>query len=396
MKNKLFLICALFLSAQHIGAMQHKKPWCQWINKHVVMPVKKHPYVASAAVAVSAAGLGYGLYKVYCDASYDLSKIDISGYCPGQYKTKTYKTYTQSEIDGFVSSANPCEYFARMMNKWTKKEDFCTIFESEQGLFVAVFDGHGGELCAEEASTCVTDLWQKNGKNLEKTIQDLQEKFVGDTYAKVGSTATLCDVTDKVITIANVGDSTAVVALKNSDFLESPEHCAFYEEDFNAIVQGMGAFSPIKFYFEKSLIESDNDEIVFSIYDSNEKRFREFRKKRKEVDFTLLLKLLKLCNHEFIGYDCIRFGPLALTRALGDTGITGLIRKPTIFQVPRSESDFIIVASDGLWNWVSKRKAVEFVKNKLQENKSLAEITEDLVKFAKSPNDDITVVIVKV
>lgn len=94
---------------------------------------------------------------------------------------------------------------------------------------------------------------------------------------------------------------------------------------------------------------------------------------------------------------------LAMTRSIGDKVASqiGLIYKPEILEHRLTYNDkFIILATDGLWEFISSKKAVEIVGKHWQLGK-IADACEELVTRAtkkwKAEDDivdDITVMIV--
>ncbi|KAG5673705.1 putative protein phosphatase 2C 61 [Polypedilum vanderplanki] len=107
-------------------------------------------------------------------------------------------------------------------------------------------------------------------------------------------------------------------------------------------------------------------------------------------------------------------GGLNLSRAIGDHGyknnkslppeeqmITAMpdLKKITL----EPEDDFMILACDGIWNYMSNEEVVGFVKERINSNKSLTAICEELFDNCLAPNtlgdgtgcDNMTAIIVK-
>ena len=103
---------------------------------------------------------------------------------------------------------------------------------------------------------------------------------------------------------------------------------------------------------------------------------------------------------------------LAVSRALGDFGFKrcegkgedeqAVICRPYVGRWERhdSEDEFILMASDGLWNFVDTERIVEFVRERLMSEddseRDIEDIVNKLTQFAldKKSNDNVTVVLV--
>lgn len=90
-------------------------------------------------------------------------------------------------------------------------------------------------------------------------------------------------------------------------------------------------------------------------------------------------------------------GLLAITRAFGDLSLKknmGLIVRPDVKKVEiRLNHRFVVVASDGLWDFVS----VKLVQKVLKEQVEADDIARTLIKMAVSEGsvDNISVIVVK-
>jgi len=97
----------------------------------------------------------------------------------------------------------------------------------------------------------------------------------------------------------------------------------------------------------------------------------------------------------FDGYDW-RIKSLSLSRAFGDLDCQPYVTHiPNIFKYNIDNKDnFLIIACDGLWDVLSNKKAVDFVKN-LQANNFTGNYAKELAQYGLNNNslDNITVVI---
>jgi len=89
-------------------------------------------------------------------------------------------------------------------------------------------------------------------------------------------------------------------------------------------------------------------------------------------------------------------GVLAVTRAFGDTALKnhGLISKPDIKRIPiRLHHRYVIVASDGLWDYVPLKKIQQIIKEEIEPD----DIALRLIKVAITDGtyDNVTVIVIK-
>ena len=110
-----------------------------------------------------------------------------------------------------------------------------------------------------------------------------------------------------------------------------------------------------------------------------------------------------LAEGGFISRDLVA-GVLAMTRVLGNRWIPGVSHKPDITVLDRDENDeFIISASDGLWDVMSSQEAVHIVRRcinraiskGISENNACSIASKVLVRvaFHRRTRDNVTVLI---
>lgn len=141
--------------------------------------------------------------------------------------------------------------------------DEVRISEKSRVSLFGILDGHGGVECAkfavEEVPSCVI-LHMRSGRSggeaLHKSFLDADESFLNSTSSKAGSTATilLWDHAEKIISVANCGDTRAVLSrgsvaiditrdLKASDLEEVARVCEEGGFVQNGRVQGQLAIA---------------------------------------------------------------------------------------------------------------------------------------------------------
>jgi protein phosphatase 2C family protein 2/3 len=105
------------------------------------------------------------------------------------------------------------------------------------------------------------------------------------------------------------------------------------------------------------------------------------------------------CNYSQIG--------LAMSRSLGDHAVKsiGVIATPVVTKHELSENDaFMIIATDGVWEFLSSQQAVDMVSKDLESGKGSSAACQNLIEAAASMwhenegdyRDDITALIIKV
>ncbi|GAB4858523.1 Serine/threonine-protein phosphatase PP2A catalytic subunit [Ancistrocladus abbreviatus] len=73
-----------------------------------------------------------------------------------------------------------------------------------------------------------------------------------------------------------------------------------------------------------------------------------------------------------------------------------VIARPDVFQVPLgSDTELVILASDGLWDYMNSSEAVSFVRNQLRQHGSVQQACESLARAAldRHSQDNISIVI---
>ncbi len=197
-------------------------------------------------------------------------------------------------------------------------------FHYVSGDFSIVVDGHGGQDCAREVAKEFEERVAafKTGKRqkaadmksfFEETFKHIAEKT--DKFSGQGACALAVHVGEEEITLANLGDCRAVICRGGKAVALTEDHLPKGDERKRILDLG-GAIT------YASLCER--------VYKEDEKG------------------------------DCI-YG-LAMTRAFGDTEARPfVIPEPTITVEKRTpEDEFILSATDGIWNALKNQKAVEY------------------------------------
>uniref|UniRef100_H2LP74 Protein phosphatase 1L n=1 Tax=Oryzias latipes TaxID=8090 RepID=H2LP74_ORYLA len=232
------------------------------------------------------------------------------------------------------------------------------VNKSHPSIF-GIFDGHGGEAAADFAKAHLPEalrqqlLTYERGKDfsyptiLEQQILTLDREMLeklSATYNEAGTTCLVALLSDKELTVANVGDSRGVLCDKN------------------------GKAIPLS-------------------HDHKPYQLKERKRIKKAGGFI-----------SFNGSWRVQ-GILAMSRSLGDYPLKNLnvvVSDPDVmsFDLDKLQPQFMILASDGLWDTFSNEEAVRFIKDRLDEPHFGAKSIV-LQSFYRGCPDNITVMVVK-
>lgn len=233
--------------------------------------------------------------------------------------------------------------------------------KSHPSIF-GVFDGHGGEAAAEYVKTHLPEVlrqqlqvYEKEKENsllsyqsiLEQQILSVDKEMLeklSASYDEAGTTCLVALLSDKELTVANVGDSRGVLC----------------DKDGNAI--------PLS-------------------HDHKPYQLKERKRIKRAGGFI-----------SFNGSWRVQ-GILAMSRSLGDyplKNLNVLIPDPDVltFDLDKLQPEFMILASDGLWDAFSNEEAVRFIRERLDEPHFGAKSIV-LQSFYRGCPDNITVMVVK-
>ncbi|XP_039509965.1 protein phosphatase, Mg2+/Mn2+ dependent, 1Lb isoform X2 [Pimephales promelas] len=231
-----------------------------------------------------------------------------------------------------------------------------TLNYSHPDIF-GIFDGHGGKAAAEYAKSHLPvmlrqQLQKENSARTPQSIlrqqilnmdKEMLEKLSA-SYDEAGTTCLVAVLSEKDLTVANVGDSRAVLC----------------DKDGNAV--------PLS-------------------HDHKPYQVKERKRIKKAGGFI-----------SFNGSWRVQ-GVLAMSRSLGDYPLKKLkvlIPDPDVlnFDLDKLQPQFMILASDGLWDAFSSEEAVHFIKERLDEPHFGAKSIV-LQSFYRGCPDNITVMVVK-
>jgi len=248
---------------------------------------------------------------------------------------------------------------ASAIGRRTYQEDrFCVKQLRPDILYLAIFDGHGGEKCAEYCQEHFErhilhhlDREEDLQVVLDKSFHDVNRSFERWFYSKKenlassssGSTATICLIQDNyLLHIGHCGDSRAILCRENMARTLTKDHCA-----------------------------SDPDEA----------------KRIKEAGGKVIT--------DSIGRTMVN-ARLAMSRSIGDLELKkyGVTARPELkqVQIKHGKDQFLVLTSDGI-NWVMQDQEVVDCINKCEDSKEgAARLVDQALLY--SCEDNATAIIV--
>ncbi|XVF10097.1 hypothetical protein REPUB_Repub07fG0153800 [Reevesia pubescens] len=258
--------------------------------------------------------------------------------------------------------------------------------------FTAVFDGHGGVssvkfLRDELYKECVTALQGGNllnggdfnaiKKALAEAFENADKKLlnwletIGEGDEESGSTATLILIGKEVLFISHVGDS--CVALSRAGKVEVPTDSHRPYGSTKASLQEIRRIREAGGWIVNGRICGD---IAVS------RAFGDIRFKTKKNE------MLKK------GVEEKRWSEKFISRVVFNGDL--VIASPDTFKVALgSDAEFVLLASDGLWDYINSSEAVAFVRNQLREHGDVQVACDALAQAALDlgSEDNVSIII---
>jgi len=255
------------------------------------------------------------------------------------------------------------------------QDDFCVVLE-RANILLGVFDGHGP--CGHDVSNFIHALLPKlilSNPDFEVCLSDVMKAAFLEAHEHLvahcehpetgfdciisGTTASLAVFRGKKLLVAHVGDSRVVLAKRRNDALVAVPITTDHKPTLPA---------------EKTRIEEHGGEVKQMPFD---------------IPYRVFIK-----NKDFPG--------LAMSRTIGDSVAHGLgvSSEPQVTEIDVSEEDeFLLLCSDGVWEFITSEEAVELVGKHVQTHpKQAAEKLAQLAwtRWLKNEDevvDDITVIV---
>jgi len=264
------------------------------------------------------------------------------------------------------------------------------LSDNRTALF-GVFDGHGrrGERVADYAMHEIPNRLRNHPKyqsNLDRAILDTYLAVDADIKRNTdlepyhsGSTACVAVLAGSKLTVANVGDSRAVIGRRKRG------------------EQGVRKATA-------DLLQMQYESISLT-KDQNAKDPVEKRRVLKSGGYVAEPREPGLPARVYLDKECTLVG-LAMSRSLGDHIMkqVGVIANPVITHHALTDQDeFLILASDGVWEFISPEEAVRIVSDCLDKDLTASEASVQLIRYAMQLwkeiegdyRDDITAIVVR-
>lgn len=223
--------------------------------------------------------------------------------------------------------------------------------------YVGVFDGHGGDKCSDFMSKVMgsvvaehfqdAEAWDRGEDVFRDMFHQLDEDYCNQAMKEddtSGSCATVVVVRNDEALVANIGDCRAIIVVENGKPISvTEEHRAELEEKRISAAGG------------------------------------------------------KVSNG--------RIGNLSPSRVFGDIDVKSMVPAGVVIPTPNIErlklegkSGFIVVASDGVWDYLSNTEVKKYVSKALKSSNNDPQVAaEKLVKIAsvdRKSHDDVTAAVV--
>ncbi|KAL6618689.1 hypothetical protein ACP70R_033828 [Stipagrostis hirtigluma subsp. patula] len=278
-------------------------------------------------------------------------RVDEVGYMSGGWKSD----------DGSLS----CGY-SSFRGKRASMEDFYDIksskIDDKQISLFGIFDGHGGSRAAEYLKEHLFENLMKHPEFMTNTKLAISETYKktdsefleaeSNSHRDDGSTASTAVLVGNHLFVANVGDSRAVISKAGKAIALSEDHKPNRSD-------------------ERKRIESAGGVVMWAVISS-----------------------FIVANGLFLGTWRVG-GVLAMSRAFGNRLLKQfVIADPEIQeQEINDDAEFLIIASDGLWDVVPNEDAVSLVKMEEEPEAAARKLTE--TAFSRGSGDNITCIVVK-
>lgn len=302
-----------------------------------------------------------------------------------------------------------------------------TYYNSKDGRFFGVFDGHGGDqiskfLANEFYSTFRSrknprKIWQWIWKwiwgweitieqALATTFMSLENTIKNKRYES-GSTAVVAYIDGKTLYVGNLGDSRLIVGTKNPS---NTYNVKFTTEDHKpgnvTEKERIEKYDGYVFCFKEHGKKTPTAMYLYNTskeqFNSYYRNYKDLKKgncytsdgsKKQNVKLENLIKIVASTQSRIM-----------VSRAFGDLGVKeshpgAFIATPDIYEltIDRPAKEFMIIATDGFWDVFDNEEAVKIVGKALKKGDNPTKIAEMLCDMAekKGSRDNTTVTVVK-
>ena len=348
------------------------------------------------------------------EISLDIMDVSFNHYFPGKVSRKSYgpiKAYAANTNQGISRDYNEdrvsiiININKNINNKCKEKKEWPKV------SYFSVFDGHGGNKCAEFLKNNLLTLICENKfypNDIEKAIKlgfnEADKTFLkliqkkGEIIDNSGSCGLILLVVENKLWVANVGDSRCVISLDNGKIRKdvTRDHKPNYPYEKERILLNGGKVYQTQTYLNPN---EENNEIVDNDDVSN---------------------IEKNTNIILLGPYRVSPGNLSVSRTIGDPAAKlseyggnekVVISEPDIycFDLNKDDIDFLILGCDGIydqltsqeilecaWMMIEHNKKIMNEENKIDTYNTCANIVDFILKMsmARKSFDNVTCLIV--
>ena len=313
----------------------------------------------------------------------NIMDVNFDNYFPGKVSRKSYgpiKAYAANTNQGITRDYNEdrvsiiININRNLSNKCKEKKEW------PKASYFSVFDGHGGNKCAEFLkNNLLTYICESKyyPSNIEKAIKfgfneadkiflKLVEKN-DEIIDNSGSCGLILLVFENKIYVANVGDSRCVISLNKGNTRKdvTRDHKPNYPYEKERILQNGGRVYQTQTFLNPN---SDNDE---------------------PIDNDDVSNIEKNTNIILLGPYRVAPGNLSVSRTIGDPAAKlsdyggnekVIISEPDIycFDLNKDDIDFLILGCDGIYDQLTSQEILECAWMMIENNKKLKDTKKDI------------------
>lgn len=276
----------------------------------------------------------------------------------------------------------------------TMEDEVQVLFnEAGQYLYAAVYDGHGGEHAAQwlskqlhhtvhssitdggngNSTSSMSDRMVSSFLSADRELLAHLEQIGGETTAGSGSTATVVVVKGDRLVVANVGDSEAVLSRKGEAVQLATQHRVY----------GSGPGVQAEINRIKAVGGWVDDGRVCSVL-AVSRAFGDWEFKGAGLTRLLQSGIEKgFWDSSFAEQQAFTADPVVVTPDVSETVLT-------------PDDEFLIIASDGLWDVLPPREAVSWARREFKARKSAEQVAQTLTSIAlkRYTTDNVAVVVI--
>lgn len=289
-----------------------------------------------------------------------------------------------------AASLNFSHHFHDAQGPRTTMEDAHFFKDIDQGAVVAVFDGHGGKEVADYANTqfqlrFAQKLALYNGnvhKSFERLIHEIHtEVLTHQDWNGMGCTAVISFIDKKSgnVYTATLGDSESNIYRQCDDGLKSiPLSCV---RDWSSQKDA-----------KRAAIATGVPEL--------ETEWPKYPDQSKTFRYNNLNSIYNYVRHQ-VDKIVRWYSGVNVSRAIGDAGCNGTSDKPGVIHKPKitvtkaRPGDRLVIACDGLKDYVPENEIVDVVKANPGNNLAQALVDKALSNMSYG-GDNVTVVVVEI